>query len=300
MKEMNRRDFVCSSVLATACMGALGHRSLFAQDAFEPFRRDWRLRYAPRLDWGPGSLIERVERVAEYGFTGVEFNWLARREMSEIEALRKRMDELKVGMGIFVANGNARNLVSPDSRDAFMKDLDHSLEVHRVIGNNFATTLTGNVIKGVERADQKQALIDNLKAAADKLEGTELTLVVEPLNPLNHGGYFLVTSPEANEIMKAVGSPHVKILFDIYHQQISEGNLINNIRKYWDEIAYFQVGDVPGRREPLTGEINYRSVFKAIHAKGYKGFLGMEHGLSGKGAAGIHKCFEAYRWCDSW
>ena len=91
MRELNRRDFVCSSVLATACMGALGHRSLFAQDAFETFRRDWRLRYAPRLDWGPGSLIERVERVAEYGFTGVEFNWLARREMSEIEALRKHI-----------------------------------------------------------------------------------------------------------------------------------------------------------------------------------------------------------------
>ena len=100
--------------------------------------------------------------------------------------------------------------------------------------------------------------------------------------------------------MQAVGSPHVKILFDIYHQQISEGNLIHNIRAYWDEIAYFQIGDVPGRREPLTGEINYRNVFRAIHERGYDGFLGMEHGLSGSGADGLHACYEAYRWCDSW
>lgn len=300
MAKMNRRDFLYSSTLAAVCAGTTGSRSLLAQDAPKPFKREWRLRYAPRLDWGPGALIERVERVADYGFTGVEFNWLARREMPEIEALRKRMDELKVGMGIFVANGNARNLVSAESRDAFMKDLDHTLEVHRVIGNNFATTLTGNVLPDVARPEQKQAVIDNLKAAAEKLEGTELTLVVEPLNPINHSGYFLVTSAEANEIMKAVGSPRVKILFDIYHQQISEGNLIHNIRKYWDEIAYFQVGDVPGRREPLTGEINYRNVFKAIHEKGYRGFLGMEHGLSGEGVEGIHACFEAYRWCDEW
>ena len=108
------------------------------------------------------------------------------------------------------------------------------------------------------------------------LDAVELTLVVEPLNPINHRGYFVVTSPDAYEIMKAVGSKHVKILFDIYHQQISEGNLIHNIRKYWDEIAYFQVGDVPGRAEPLTGEINYRNVFKAIYEAGYRDIVACE------------------------
>jgi hydroxypyruvate isomerase len=300
---MNRRNFLYTGALAATSASSAGLLRLpqqKKQDPIKPFKRDWNMRYAPRLDWGPGSLIERVERVAKYGFKGVEFNWLARKTMSEITALRKRLDQLDVKMGVFVANGNGRKLTTPDGRGALLKDLDHTLEVHKVIGNNFCTTLTGNLLKGIPRAKQKQALIDNLKAAADKLEGSELTLVVEPLNPLNHRGYFLVTSPEAHEIMKAVGSKHVKILFDIYHQQISEGNLIHNIRKYWDEIAYFQVGDVPGRKEPLTGEINYRNVFKAIYDKGYRGFLGMEHGLSKRGAAGIHKCFESYRWCDSW
>jgi len=92
----------------------------------------------------------------------------------------------------------------------------------------------------------------------------------------------------------------VRILFDIYHQQISEGNLIHNIRKYWEWIGYFQVGDVPGRKEPYTGEINYRNVFRAIHAKGYRGIVGMEHGLSTPGMEGLEKCFRAYRKADAW
>ena len=99
---------------------------------------------------------------------------------------------------------------------------------------------------------------------------------------------FLAKIPHAYEVCRAVNSPSCKILFDIYHQQITEGNLIPNIDLAWSEIGYFQVGDNPGRKEPGTGEINYRNVFRAIHEKGYEGFLGMEHGLTGKGAAGIH------------
>ena len=313
MTQINRRRFLCTAAAAAATtavtsgvhganpMAAL-HLASETQDSKEsikPFKRDWRLRYAPRLDWGPGNLIERVERAASYGFTGVEFNGLGRKPMKEIEALKKRMDQLGMQMGIFVANWQGRP-AHKGSKAAFLKSIAHTIEVHKVIGNNFCTVLAGNIQKDLTHDAQTQICIDNLKAAAEVLEGGDLTLVVEPLNPLNHGGYFVVTSPHANQIMKGVGSKHVKILFDIYHQQISEGNLINNIRKYWDEIAYFQVGDVPGRREPTTGEINYRNVFKAIHAKGYKGMLGMEHGLSAKGVAGIHKCFKAYEWCDSW
>ena len=310
MTTINRRRFLYTSATASAAAVALSANPMTAlhledetQDRdqeLKPFKRDWRLRYAPRLDWGPGSLIERVERIASYGFTAVEFNGLGRRKMSEIEALKKRMDQLKMQMGIFVANWKGRP-AHKDDKDLWLQSLKHTIEVHKVIGNNFCTVLAGNVQKGMSHEAQTQLCIDNLKAGAELMEGTDLTLVVEPLNPLDHGGYFVVLSPHANHIMKKVGSKHVKILFDIYHQQISEGNLINNIRKYWDEIAYFQVGDVPGRKEPLTGEINYRSVFKAIHARGYKGMLGMEHGLSGKrDATGIHKCFKAYEWCDSW
>jgi len=112
-------------------------------------------------------------------------------------------------------------------------------------------------------------------------------MVLEPLNwRSNHAGQFLSEIPQAYEICRAVDSPSCKILFDIYHQQITEGNIILNIDKSWSEIAYFQIGDNPGRKEPTTGEINYMNVFKHIHDKRYKGVLGMEHGNSKSGKAG--------------
>ena len=110
---------------------------------------------------------------------------------------------------------------------------------------------------------------------------------------------YLERSDHAYMLCKAVDSPAVKILFDIYHQQIAEGNLIPNIKRFWDEIAYFQIGDNPGRNEPTTGEINYRNVFKTIHDKGFNGLLGMEHGNYQGGAAGEMAVVQAYRESDS-
>jgi len=111
----------------------------------------------------------------------------------------------------------------------------------------------------------------------------------------DHPGLFLTESPQAYQICKAVNSPSCKILFDIYHQQIQEGNLLPNIEKCWDEIAYFQIGDHPGRNEPTTGEINYKNIFKFIKSKGYKGILGMEHGNSKPNKTGERKVINAYK-----
>ena len=124
-------------------------------------------------------------------------------------------------------------------------------------------------------------------------------MVLEPLNPYaDHGGMFLQKSDQAYAICRAVDSPSCKILFDIYHQQITEGNLIPNIDACWSEIAYFQSGDNPGRKEPYTGEINYQNVFAHLHAKGYNGVIGMEHGNSEKGSKGEKAVIAAYRKAD--
>ena len=109
---------------------------------------------------------------------------------------------------------------------------------------------------------------------------------------------FLKETPQAYEICRAVNSPSCKILFDIYHQQITEGNLIPNIELAWDEIGYFQVGDNPGRKEPTSGEINYKNVFKYIFEKGFKGIVGMEHGNSKSGVDGEKAVIEAYAEVD--
>jgi hydroxypyruvate isomerase len=125
-------------------------------------------------------------------------------------------------------------------------------------------------------------------------------MVLEPLNPIkDHPGLFLTEIPQAYQICRAVGSPSCKILDDLYHQQITEGNLIPNLDAAWEEIAYIQVGDNPGRKEPGTGEINYKNIFKHLYDKGYNGIVGMEHGNSMKGAEGERMVIDAYRAADS-
>ena len=147
---------------------------------------------------------------------------------------------------------------------------------------------------------QTAHVIENLKWCAGVCEPSGLVMVLEPLNPWrDHPGLFLTKIPQAYQICRAVKSPSCKILDDLYHQQITEGNLIPNMNQAWEEIAYFQVGDNPGRKEPTTGEINYKNVFKHIHSKGFKGIVGLEHGNSKPGKEGEEALIAAYRYCDS-
>ena len=133
----------------------------------------------------------------------------------------------------------------------------------------------------------------------DVCEPAGLVLVLEPLNPKDHPGLFLTRIPQAFQVCRAVANPSCKIIDDLYHQQITEGNLIPNIETAWDEIAAFHIGDSPGRNEPGTGEINYKNIFRLIHRKKFQGVLGMEHGQSRPGKAGERAVIDAYRACDS-
>ena len=140
-------------------------------------------------------------------------------------------------------------------------------------------------------------VIDALRRGADILEPNGLVMVLEPLS--DNPDLFLRHSSQTYMICKAVKSPSCKILFDMYHMQRNEGSIIDNINRCWDEIGYLQIGDNPGRNEPTTGEMNYRNIFKHIHSKGYKGILGMEHGISQKGKDGEIALIKAYRESDS-
>ncbi len=159
--------------------------------------------------------------------------------------------------------------------------------------------MPGHFDEGLEWDYQTANVIENLKYCSEVCEPSGLVMVIEPLNAwTNHPGLFLTKIPQAYQICRAVGSPSCKIVNDIYHQQITEGNLIPNIDMAWDEIASFHLGDNPGRKEPTTGEINYKNIFKHLHKKGYKGVLCMEHGRSKKGKEGEKAVIEAYRSCD--
>ena len=207
-------------------------------------------------------------------------------------------------MGVFVAHTifwTEPNLAGgkAEGRELFLKEIQESVEVAKRVNAKWMTVVPGHVDLRKDMGYQTAHVVESLKRAAEILEPHGLVMVLEPLNKRDHPGLFLTKAAQAYEICKAVDSPSCKILFDIYHQQITEGNLIPNIEASWEEIAYFQVGDNPGRREPTTGEINYLNVFKHIHAKGFNGIIGMEHGNSRPGADGEMAVIEAYRKSDS-
>jgi len=267
----------------------------------------WHLNYAPRMGLlgEEVSIDQHLEIYSDYGFRYFEFNRLTRdHSIEEAAEIRKKMDSLGMEMGVFVVNSQGWKgdaLVDRKFHPGFLADVKRAIEYHQVMGNRWATVTTGLSVDYLSLDKQTANVVEGLKRAAEMIDGTEMTLVLEPLNVLvNHPGYHVVTSEHAAKIIDQVDSPQVKILFDVYHQQISEGNLVNNIETYWDRIGYFQAGDVPERKEPGTGEIRYNRVFREIYERGYKGVIGMEHGLSVPGREGLEKCFEEYRTADTW
>lgn len=170
------------------------------------------------------------------------------------------------------------SLVDPDTRDAYLQGLEESIAAANRLKTRILISQVGDFRPGVDRKQQHQCLVDGLRAAAPMLEAADVTLVIEPLNELvDHAGYYLVRSDEAFAIIDEVGSSNVKVVFDIYHQQISEGQLIQNITSNIEKIAHFHAAGNPGRHELSIGEINYPRVFEAIQKTGYEGYVGLEY-----------------------
>jgi hydroxypyruvate isomerase len=251
------------------------------------------------------DLIDQIQFMYDHGFRSLEDNGMKGRSISDQNRIAKKMSQLGMNMGVFVAHKiywKEPNLTNGDKtlQDEFVKEVKESVEVAKRVNATWMTVVPGFVDLRKEMGYQTANLVDALRRASDVLEPHGLVMVLEPLNWwTNHAGQFLTKIPQAYEICRAVDNPSCKILFDIYHQQISEGNLIPNIDMAWEEIDYFQIGDNPGRKEPTTGEINYRNVFKHIHDKGFTGILGMEHGNSKPGKVGEMAVIEAYRKVDA-
>jgi hydroxypyruvate isomerase len=246
------------------------------------------------------DVVAQLEFMAAEGFTALEDNGMRGRSLADQERIGETLRRLKMRMGVFVAhtiNWTEPTLtsMSDEPRDVFLKEVAESVEIAKRVGATWMTVVPGHVDRRPHLDYQTARVVDTLKRAAAILEPHGLVMVLEPLNTLrNHPGMFLTSTPQAYLVCKAVASPACKILYDIYHQQITEGNLIPNIDRAWDEIAYFQVGDNPGRNEPGTGEINYRNVFRHIHGKGFRGIVGMEHGNSTRGRDGERAVIDAY------
>ena len=301
---MNRRDFTKASIMAGV---GLASTNSFADNYNYAKAYSYNLNYAPHLGMfrhhAGNNPIDQLNFMADQGFTAFEDNDMRKRDVGLQEKMAKTMEKRGLSMGVFVAHEiywQKPNLASGNLnlRAEFLDFIKKAIPVAKRVNAKWMTVVPGHVDLRQNMSYQTAHVVESLKQACSLLEPHGLVMVLEPLNFRDHPGLFLSESPQAYEICKTVDSPSCKILFDIYHQQIQEGNLIPNINKCWNEIGYFQIGDNPGRKEPTTGEINYRNVFKFIHGKGYEGILGMEHGNYNRGKEGEMDVIKSYQEVD--
>ena len=301
---MNRRNFIKNTTIGSSIAMIPIEKIIYDNTP----KNNFNLNYAPHFGMFKHSagedLIGQLNFIADQGFTAFEDNNLKKRNVSDQNKIASTLIKRNIKMGVFVAHSihwKEPNLASgnKDKRREFLKEIKESVEVAKRVNAKWMTVVPGHKDLRIKDSFQQTNVIDSLKYACDILEPHDMTMVLEPLNFRNHPGLFLTESPQAFEICRSINSKSCKILFDIYHQQIQEGNLIPNIDLCWDEISYFQIGDNPGRNEPTTGEINYKNIFKFIYEKGFKGILGMEHGNSISGKSGEKQLIKSYKNVDN-
>ena len=302
---MHRRAFLeqCVAAGTVAVAGSAVSRAMAYDD-----KKGFNLKYAPHFGMfrhhAGNDLVDQVKFMADEGFTALEDNGMAGRDVELQEKIAAEMERQGMEMGVFVATGSFQDPTFASGKKEFrekaLDDMRKAVEVAKRVNAKWCTVVPGLIDHRQEMDYQTANVIETLKQCAAICEPSGLVMVLEPLNHWrDHPELFLNKIPQAYLICRAVNSPSCKILFDIYHQQISEGNLIPNMERAWDEIGYFQVGDNPGRKEPTTGEINYLNVFKYIHDKGFDGVVGMEHGNSKPGKEGERAVIDAYKQCDN-
>lgn len=301
---MDRRHFLSSAAALGLAAGAAPLTLAAAPRRAEPFQ----LRYAPHFGMfrhhAGEDLLDQLRFMADEGFSALEDNGMAGRPVAVQEAIAAEMERLDLAMGVFVAHADFGSpsfaTDDPAAIERLRADMTRAVEVAERVRARWVTVVPGTFRKDLEWDYQTALVVDNLRRCCEVLEDSGLVMVLEPLNPWSdHPGLFLSKVPQAYLVCRAVDHPCCKILDDLYHQQIQEGNLIPNIDKSWSEIGYFQVGDNPGRKEPGTGEINYRNVFRHIHRKGFQGVVGMEHGNSRRGKEGERAVIDAYAAADA-
>jgi hydroxypyruvate isomerase len=308
----SRRDFIRKTAIAGAAMMAapavFGSEAVKkrqkAADAVVPFK----LKYAPSFgmfrEHAGADLLDNIRFCHDMGFRAMFDNGLMGRPVEDQVKIAGEISRLGMELGPFVlyADFSVTSFVlnKPEVKEMLINKMKEGAECFKRTGVKWALMVPGRYDERLQRDYQTANVIDNLRYCCDIAEEAGFMIVLEPLNTIHdHPGLFLNGIPQAFAICRAVNRPSCKIVDDIYHQQISEGNLIPNIEAAWSEIAAFHLGDNPGRNEPTTGEINYKNVFKYIYGRKYNGVLCMEHGLSDKSKEGEERVIQAYRECDN-
>jgi hydroxypyruvate isomerase len=303
----SRRRFLRDAAIGAVSMTLFFPKLRSQSKTVEKRGAGFKLKYAPPLGMfeqhAGKNPNDQVRFVADEGFRAMFDNGLMNRPVAEQEAIARETSRLGMAIGPFVAYADfsVKTFVTRDKsvREMMAAKLKTAVETAGRTNTKLALVVPGRYDESLDWDYQTANVIENLKWCAGICEPSGLVIVIEPLNPKDHPGLFLTKMSQSYEIVRAVGSPSCKIVDDIYHQQITEGNIIPNIDGCWDEISAFHVGDTPGRKEPGTGELNYRTIFKHIYAKGYQGVLCMEHGKSLPGKEGEKAVIDSYRACDN-
>ena len=305
---MKRRNFLRNGMAVAASALPLSHtmgstrsqqNGLAAADTFK-------LNYAPHdgmfANHAGKNFIDQIRFMHDQGFRAIEDNGLLGRPVEEQEKIGKELGRLGMTMGVFVVDGGENWKTSlttgkQEFKDNFVKTCKKCVDAAKRVNAKWMTVVPGFFERNLPMGIQTANVVDALRRGAEIFEPHGLIMVLEPLS--DTPDLFMRYSDQTYALCKAVDSPSCKILYDVYHMQRNEGNLLPNIDKCWDEIAYFQIGDNPGRKEPTTGEVNYKNLFRHVYNKGYRGVWGMEHGNAKPGKEGELALIQAYRECDS-
>jgi len=303
---MKRSEFLKNTGLLGLTFAGGGSTLASSLNGSGRAEKTFNLNYAPHAGMfaahAGDNFIDQIKFMHDQGFRSIEDNGLVKRPIALQEEIGKTLSNLGMTMGVFVVEkgGNGANTLAAGKQeyvDIFLNGCRQAVEAAKRVNAKWVTVVPGDFERNLPIGIQTGNVIEALRRGTEILEPHGLIMVLEPLSDTPN--LFLRNTDQTHLICKGVNSPSCKILYDIYHMQKNEGNLIPTMEKCWDEIAYIQIGDNPGRKEPTTGEINYRNLFKYIDSKGYKGVLGMEHGNSLPGKSGELALIKAYREVDN-
>ena len=303
---MNRKNFLQQTSLATA--GLFTSSLAFttphnSTTVAKPFQLDYAPHHGMFKASAGESFLNQIRFAYDAGFRSVEDNGYMDRPVAEQEAIGSLLAKLGMRMGVFVVNFDhwpvKTSLTSGNKewRDKFLAACREAVNCAKRCNAKWMTVVPGNYQHSLAQETQTTNVMEALKPACEIVEPHGLIMVLEALSDTPE--LFLRHSAQTVALCKAVNSPSCKFLFDMYHMQRNEGNIIANLDASWEQIGYLQIGDNPGRKEPGTGEMNYNNIFKHIHARGYNGVLGMEHGNSIEGKEGEAALIKAYRQADT-
>jgi len=305
---MERRKFIRNSFLSGAALLTAGQsypnkEIKISVTESKPFNLDYAFHDGMFKNNGGDNFLDQVRWAYDQGFRSIEDNGMMGRTVDQQKKIGDLLAKLGMRMGVFVITSDnwhwktSLTTGKQEFTDRMIKDCKEAVEVAKRVNAKWMTVVPGNYERSLSADIQTANVIAALKKGAEILEPHGLAMVLESLS--DNPDLFLRHTDQAFMICKAVGSAACKFLFDMYHMQRNEGNIIANIDKVWEVTGYFQIGDNPGRNEPGTGEMNYKNIFKHIYNKGYKGILGMEHGNVLPGKEGELAVIKAYREADS-